>query len=251
MLVILPPSETKVAGGVEGSSLSIPALSFPVHNPVRDVLVTELESLAIDAEASIVALKLGKNGAGDVQRNREIRRSPVLPAIHRYAGVLYDALDWGSLEASVTTQASKTVAIFSALFGLVRGSDLIPAYRLSCDSKLPGGKLAQRYLPLAAELWDSVDGFVLDLRSEGYRSLSPLPGNRGVFVSLVKPGAVGSRGSLGHHNKATKGRLVRALIDSGVDLRSVEELCAWGEDHGYFFDPESHREGEIDLVVKV
>jgi uncharacterized protein len=249
MLVILPPSETKVSGGLEGSCLEIDRLSFPELTAVRHELISELTELAHDEAASLLALKLGPKGGADVVRNREIRSSPVMPALSRYTGVLYDALDVDSLDARALARAHQSIAVFSALFGLIRAEDLIPAYRLSADSALPGGKPATRWSPAGSALWENVGSFVLDLRSGSYRALAPLPGHRGVFVSLVKPGPLGNRPAVGHHNKGVKGRLVRELMVSGAVVSGVDDLVAWGATHGYNFDAASHAAGEIDLVV--
>ncbi len=249
MLILLPPSETKVSGGDEGSSLDLGSLSFPVQTVVRERLIDTVVALSSDPPASLRALKLGPKGVGEVERNRELRSAPVMRAISRYTGVLYDALGFDTLDSAAQKRALSSVAIFSALFGLIRASDKIPAYRLSYDSALPGGKPGALWGPLASELWATVDDFVLDLRSEGYRSLSPLPEDAGVFVSLVKPGPVGARGAIGHHNKGTKGRLVRDLVQSGADINSVQELCAWGKAHGHNFDEASAQSGSVELVV--
>jgi len=249
MLVILPPSETKVSGGLESSCLDIDRLSFPGLTAVRQELISELTDLAQDEAASLVALKLGPKGRTDVVRNREIRSSPVMPALSRYTGVLYDALGVDSLDVPARNRAHQSIAVFSALFGLIRAEDLIPAYRLSAESALPGGKPLGRWSSLGPALWESVGSFVLDLRSGGYRALAPLPDHLGVFVSLVKPGPVGNRPAVGHHNKGVKGRLVRELMVSGAVVSCVDDLVAWGEAHGYHFDAASHAAGEIDLVV--
>lgn len=251
MLILLPPSETKVSGGAEGSRLDLGSLSFPVQTPIRERLIETVVALSSDAAASSRALKLGPKGFGEVERNRELRSAPVIGAISRYTGVLYDALGFDTLDAAAQKRALSSVAIFSALFGLIRASDKIPAYRLSYDSNLPGGKPGSLWGSIAPELWASVDDFVIDLRSEGYRSLAPLPQARGVFVSLVKPGPAGARGAIGHHNKGTKGRLVRDLVQSGANIASVHELCEWGKLHGHNFDETSAQSGLIELVVVI
>ncbi len=251
MLILLPPSETKVSGGDERSHLDLGSLSFPVQNPTRQSLVESVVSLASDQAASLRALKLGPKGLSEVERNRELWSAPVMPALSRYTGVLYDALGFDTLDSGAQKRALSSVAIFSALFGLIRASDKIPAYRLSYDSALPGGKPGALWGPLAPELWASVDDFVVDLRSEGYRSLAPLPEGSGVFVSLVKPGPAGARGAIGHHNKGTKGRLVRDLVESGANITSMQELCAWGAAHGHAFDEASAQSGFIELVVAI
>ncbi len=249
MLILLPPSETKVSGGDEGSRLDVGSLSFPVQRDVREQLVTLVVALSNDPITALKVLKLGPKGSGELERNRELRSAPVMPALSRYTGVLYDALGVDTLDGAAQSRALSSVAIFSALFGLVRAGDKIPAYRLSYDSNLPGGKPSALWGPLGPTLWASVDDFVIDLRSAGYRSLSPLPEARGVFVSLVKPGPAGARGAIGHHNKGTKGRLVRDLLQSGANITSVQELCEWGASNGHSFDEASAHSGTIELVV--
>jgi uncharacterized protein len=249
MLIVLPPSETKVSGGQGSQVLDLERLSFPCQNPVRASLVAELQELAGDVEKSRAVLKLGPKGVPEVHRNRELQTSALLPAISRYTGVLYDQLGYSTLDTDSATHLNAHVAIHSALFGLIRSTDPIPAYRLSYDSALAAGRPVARWAPSRDALWREVSDFVIDLRSEGYRSLSPLAEGSGVFVNLVSPGPVGERKALGHANKGTKGRLVRDMMNRGAVINSVAQLVEFGEQAGYFFDPQSHREGRIDLVI--
>src|SRR5690349_17450945 len=57
VIVLLPPSETKRAGG-DGSPLRLDALNFPALNAVRDALADELVTLAADAASCRRALGL-------------------------------------------------------------------------------------------------------------------------------------------------------------------------------------------------
>ena len=137
MIVLLPPSETKRVGG-DGSPLRLPDLGWPECSALRADLVSELVDLASDPRRA--------GGRWGSPRPRTPRsnathpcvKSPTLPAISRYTGVLYDALDVGSLRGAAATCAYARLAIGSALFGLLRAGDHIPAYRLSASSKLPG-----------------------------------------------------------------------------------------------------------------
>lgn len=251
MLVVLPPSETKVSGGAPGSQLDLGGLGTPGLNPLRERLLSALVELSNDPERAMKALKLGPKGAHEVERNREVCSTPVLPALERYTGVVYDAVGVTAWSDADWDYASTHVAVFSALFGLLQARDLIPAYRLSCDSRLDIGRLPALYAPYQEALWGSVSDFVVDLRSEGYRSLAPLPTESGVFVALVKPGPRGQRKALGHQNKPVKGRLVADLVGTRADIASLAELVAWGVVHGWNFDPESFHEGVIDLIVDI
>jgi cytoplasmic iron level regulating protein YaaA (DUF328/UPF0246 family) len=144
MLVLLPPSETKVTGGEPGTSLDLSLLSFGAQNPVRRALLQQVVKLSGDETAALAALKLGPKGAPEVQRNQEVLHSPVMPALERYTGVLFDALGVNRSRTGAAGMGGRHGGrVFSALFGLVRAFDPIPAYRLSFDSKLSGGPIGR------------------------------------------------------------------------------------------------------------
>ena len=147
MIVLLPPSETKHPGG-EGPALELDRLCCPALNPVRSDLIDRLIELAGDRAASRAALALSAAQDAEIDRNAALRTAPTLPAIHRYTGVLYDALDVASLRGAAAERAYSRLAVGSALFGLLRAGDPIPAYRLSAGSRLPGQPtLAARWRP--------------------------------------------------------------------------------------------------------
>ena len=58
VLVLLPPSETKSAGG-RGAPLDLGELSLPKLTERRELLVQRLVDLAADEDVSAVALGLG------------------------------------------------------------------------------------------------------------------------------------------------------------------------------------------------
>lgn len=217
MLVLLPPSETKRVGG-DGPPLRHDRLSFPELEPVRKALVDELVELAADREASRAALGLSPKQDAEIDRNAALPTAPTLPAIDRYTGVLYDALDIGSLRGATATRARRRLAVGSALFGLLRADDPVPAYRLSASAKLPGGPaLTARWRPVLEPVLASIADreLVVDLRSGSYAALGRLPG--AVRVDVVAEHADGRRTVVSHFNKAHKGRLARALATTRAE----------------------------------
>ncbi|MDR5701294.1 YaaA family protein [Agromyces aerolatus] len=252
MRVLLPPSETKRDGGAP-DVLDVGALSFPSLEPVRDTLVDDVVALAADPQATMRALKLGPRQAGEVDRNAALRNSPTMPAIDRYTGVLYDALDAPSLDTAARRFAGRHVVVHSALFGLVGALDPIPAYRLSHDSRVPGARLKARWRAPIAEVLAAGAGLTLDLRSEGYAELGPLPDHDdAVFVRVVSEDGTGRRRALNHFNKQAKGRFTRALLQDRPALSSIAELVAWAGSAGFVIDAgtAATRSGrEIQLVA--
>lgn len=226
MIVLLPPSETKHAGG-DGPALRIEELGSPALNPLRAELIDDLVSLAADPAACMSALGLSKSQHGEVARNAALLTSPTMPAIERYTGVLYDALEIGSVSRASAARARARLAVGSALFGLLRADDPVPAYRLSASSKLPGRPtLAARWKPVlepelaaiaAAEL-------VVDLRSGSYAALGRIPG--AVQVDVLAEQADGTRKVVSHFNKAHKGRLARALATTRAEPHDAAGVAA-------------------------
>jgi len=246
MRIVLPPSETKQPGG-DHPPLDLATLAHPETTELRQQLLAELGQLSADVPTAIKALKLGAKGEALLAGNRSLTTQPTMPAISRYTGVVYDALDYETLGVADKKRAGEVVWVFSALFGPLRAPDLIPTYRLSADSTLPGGKLSARWSAYAEAIWAA--DFTLDLRSEAYRALAPLTPGAGVFVRVVTDGA-GGRVAVGHANKATKGRLVRDLVTSGVTLSSVDDVVSWGHSAGHHFEAVADNTEEVWLVVR-
>jgi uncharacterized protein len=160
-----------------------------------------------------------------------------MPAIYRYTGVLFDALDAPSLSTEARSYAAETVMVHSALFGLVGALDPIPAYRLSHDSRLPGVRMRQHWRSRLAPLLAEGDGVIVDLRSEGYVQLGPAPvRDDSVFVRVVSVGDDGRRRALNHFNKRAKGVFTRAVLESRPRVESVDELIEWARAAGFELD---------------
>lgn len=226
MIVLLPPSETKRVGG-DGPPLKLGSLSSPDLGPLRSALVDELVELARDPAACRQALGLSAAQDAEIDRNAQLCSAPTLPAIHRYTGVLYDALDVASLRGAAAERARARLAVGSALFGLLRADDQIPAYRLSATSKLPGQPtLANRWRPLLepvlAEL--AAAELVVDLRSGSYAALGRVP--NAVRADVIAEDADGRRKVVTHFNKAHKGRLARALATTRSEPADAAAVAA-------------------------
>ncbi|MGP4056225.1 peroxide stress protein YaaA [Mycobacterium sp. 4D054] len=226
MIVLLPPSETKRSGG-DGPPLSLESMSSPELRGLRAELVDELVDLAADRPASRKALSISPSQDGEIDRNAALRTAPTLPAIRRYTGVLYDALDAESLKGAAAARAEARLAVGSALFGLLRAGDHIPAYRLSAGSKLPGRPtLAARWKPVLEPVLAEIaaNELVVDLRSGSYAALGKLP--HAVSVDVVAEHDDGRRTTVSHFNKAHKGRLARVLASTRSEPADAAAVAA-------------------------
>lgn len=215
MLIVLPPSETKAPGGVDAPM----ALSFPSLDPVRSALMDALA--AADTETLMREAKIPAGKRAEAEENLRLRAAPVMPAVERYTGVLYDALDASTL----ADEALSRLAVGSALFGLVRAGDMIPRYRVSGGSKV-GGKTMRAWWGTSVSDVLAQQDFVVDMRSGAYQQLGPVSGALTVRVEQADTGKVVS-----HFNKQYKGELARALAphdaESAGDVADIASTAGF------------------------
>jgi cytoplasmic iron level regulating protein YaaA (DUF328/UPF0246 family) len=258
MLIFVPPSETK-AFPVELPPVELGSLVLPELAPVRARLLKAMVRLARGrGPAALTALGLSESQVGELAHNRELLSAPAGSAAEVYTGVLYDALDLPDLHRRGV--ATDQVLIFSSLWGVLRPGDRIPHYRCSPGVKLAAsGSVSAAWrkalqTPLAAHVGDRL---VVDLRSGAYASLWA-PGGNAVTVRVLherESGGSVTRSVVSHFNKATKGRLARALLESGQQPRKPDELADLVRALGYTVEPgpEGSRPDAptaLDIVVR-
>lgn len=249
MLILLPPSETKRPGG-DGAPWSAAAGAFGVLAPVRDQVVDALVALSADEELAARVLKLSPRQRGDIAANAALRTAATMPAADRYTGVLYDALAADTLGEPERAWLGSHVGIHSAPFGPVGALETIPAYRLAAGTSLPGIASLRRMWAdaVTAALAASEASLILDLRSEAYVALGPVPAsNPHAYVRVVTEGEDGTARALNHFNKHAKGALVRRLAETGPAIGSLDELLAWADAHGVILRETGP--GTLELVV--
>lgn len=233
MHVLLPPSETKRSGG---GSIFLPeklthdALLRDTRIRVRNALI----KLSGDEELAIKSLKLGAKNRSELLHNLQFETSGAMPAIERYTGVLFDALDAATLTGPSREWVESHVSVQSALFGLISAGDLIPAYRLSASNKLPmlDASLKSTWAAAHAAIEWSSFAWVLDMRSKDYAALAPLPTGAGVWLNVMQRGPDGEVRALNHFNKAAKGDLVRRLARDSPEFEQPGEFIAWAREQG-------------------
>jgi cytoplasmic iron level regulating protein YaaA (DUF328/UPF0246 family) len=246
MKILLPPSETKREGGLD-APLELASLSLPSLNVHRSAVLDALVDLAADEDASRRVLKLSDRQRGEIAHNRRLRSAPTMPAVDRYTGVLFDALDAPSLSEASRRWLGEHVWIHSAPLGPVGALDAVPTYRLAAGTSLPGLPALRRHWaePTSEAIADASPPFVLDLRSEAYVALGPVPDT--VPSAYVRVVTEYGR-ALNHFNKKSKGLLVRALAEDRPDVASLRSLRRWADDRGLVLR-DAEQPGVLEFVV--
>lgn len=253
---MLPPSEGKSVP-VRGKPLDLETLSLPALGKAREAVLDALVDLC-RADPALAAQTLGvpKTQPELIGLNAALRTAPTARADRIYTGVVYDALSFDTLSPAARRRAAARVLVTSSLFGLVSPADRIPSYRLSGDAVLPalGGVAAHWRANLDAAARDALGGGLLvDLRSGTYAAFwRPSPDLAAQVATVRVLHEVGGvRKVVSHFNKATKGRITRALLESGATPRNPAALAAALHDLGWSVEVgEPSKAGtQLDVVV--
>jgi uncharacterized protein len=194
MLILLPPSEGKNQPASK-SKLNLAKLAFSDHLlDIRTRLVT-----------------------------KTLTTAPAAKAIDVYSGVLYQALDWGSLSATAKARGDKSLLIISAIFGVLRPNDVIPNYKAKIKSSDWKVALKPVLDGLEADL-------IIDCRSSTYAGVWQSPPDRTVAIRVFKK-EKGKISVITHLSKKYRGELTRELLKSGKSPKTPAELLAIAGKH--------------------
>jgi uncharacterized protein len=255
VLILLPPSEGKAAPR-RGAPLALDSLSLPVLTGARSAVIEALVALCqSDPAAAAEVLAVPKTQPELVARNAALLTAPTAKASQIYTGVVYDALAAGTLSPAGKRRLGSRVMVTSSVFGLVAMNDRIPSYRLSGDTVLPalGGVQAHWRAHLEPAVLAAVgSGLLVDLRSGTYAAFwhpTSLATRTATVRVLHEVGGV--RKVVSHFNKATKGRIVRALLEEGAAPRTPAALADALRDLGWSVEvgEPSARGTQLDVVV--
>lgn len=210
----------------------------------RERVAAALRS-AMRANQAARAKLLGVKGAAladATAANRTVSSAPTMPAIDRYSGVLYGALDADSLGVRARRRLDDSVLIVSGLWGLVAPTDPIPDYKLKMGASLGTlGKLSTWWRPaideaLAQRVRSSSAPIIWNLLpNEHDAAWSGTPDLPVVSVRFLEPNRSGELVAVSHWNKFLKGALVRFLVEHPG--AGPEDLADWEHPSGYRLDP--------------
>jgi len=189
MKILLPPSEGKIQP-TRGTAIKWSALSFS-----SDLTSTRTSLL---------------------KKHREVDLGSCDTAANVYSGALYQALDYSSLSNTAQARAKKSILIFSAAFGVLRLTDVIPYYKFKIEPSL-------WKKPLSLALADIDEELIVDNRSSTYSTVwRPNPSNT-VGIRVFKK-VSGQLKVITHMSKLTRGEVTRFLVSQANVPQTPKEL---------------------------
>lgn len=214
MLILLPPSEGK--------------------NEPSGAKLLSLAKLAYPNELHEIRTRL---------ISKTLAKSPAAKAMDVYSGVLYQALDWNSLSPAAQARGEKSLLIVSAIFGVVRPSDLIPNYKAKIKSSDWKAALKPALDALATDL-------IIDCRSSTYAGVWQPPAAKTVAVRVFKK-EKGKISVITHLSKKYRGELTRVLLKSSKTPKSPEELFEIASKHFpcKLQKPQGNLPWYLDLII--
>ncbi|MCW2541735.1 MAG: hypothetical protein JWN95_3460 [Frankiales bacterium] len=239
MRILLPPSEGKRTGGsgrslVRRSSTRIPPGLLVPRGLALDALARTI-SLPSAAQRLLLPESIAPTALAE---NSAVLTGPTMPALRRYQGVVYEGLAADRLSPAASVAAGRAVLIFSGLFGVLRGDEPVPAYRVPAKAKLDSigiaGTFWRPYLQLAMPaLLGRQDEPIVDLRSADYAAMwQPLRDDplarRVIGVRILSPKPNGELAVISFASKYAKGLLAAGLLErlaTGDHVRTAADVA--------------------------
>lgn len=226
MLILLPPSEGKSPLPGEGVFREL----HPEYADDAAPMLRQLRALKSPELGAYYGIKDAATAKIAHAANLHALDAPALPALQRYTGVVYQHIEYRTMKQKA--EARNRILVVSAFFGVVRGGDALPLYKLSMT-------------PALAKYWRPINAARLEALSQGRPILSLLPQAHAKAIAyqpLIELDFLleGGRRSAGHFGKAIKGKFVRFLIEYKVSR--PQDFRHFNED-GYRFNGENFVKG--------
>ncbi len=143
------------------------------------------------------------------RQNQDVFNSKCVPAIERYTGVVYNHIDWSTLNPKAKNYMKNHIIIFSGLFGLLSPDTMIPDYKL----KMNVLSLKSLWGPIISDSLKDED-IIFDLLPQVHRKAYKPNKNTIQIDFLVR--TKGKTSAAGHFGKAVKGQFIRFLASNQI-----------------------------------
>lgn len=219
MFILIPPSEGKATNPENHTKGKLSSTLIKDNK----VIQTHLKSLSPTELQKFYSAKTPEKASTFHTLNLKANTNPLLPAIERYTGVVYQHLDYPGLKQKA--YARKKLLFISAYWGLLPAGEPIPNYKLPINTWL-------------TKYWRDINTARLNALAKGKPVLNLLSQSYAKTIEYDNLIAVdfklaGGKKSAGHFGKAIKGKFLRFLIENKIT--NVDQFNQFTDD-GYRWD---------------
>jgi len=227
MKILIPPSEGKAK--IKPLDITFENTDFIYKKEVEEIVTLLSQISELGENLSPIYGTSEEKAEMFHRQNQDIFHSRCAKAIHRYTGVVYEYIDWHTMDTNAKDYMNKNVYIFSGLFGMVTPATLIPNYKL----KMNVLSLQYYWNPIITEALKDED-VIFDLLPQVHRkAYKPQKNVVKVDFSVVNKG---KKTAAGHFGKAVKGKFIRFLAKNQItDISKFKNFeydgFSWEKDH--------------------
>ena len=205
MKILIPPSEGKAK--VRSLDILFRDTNFKFAKYTQQIV--DLLNLIENEDLTSVYGTSQEKAIMFHRQNQDVFNSKCVPAIERYTGVVYNHIDWSTLNPKARTYMKKHIIIFSGLFGLLSPNTMIPDYKL----KMNVLSLKSLWGPIISDHLKDED-IIFDLLPQVHRKAYKPNKNTVQIDFLVR--TKGKTSAAGHFGKAVKGQFIRFLASNQI-----------------------------------
>lgn len=240
-VILLPNSEGKNKGGDEKLTYRFVSNlkkynSFMKLQSSRDYIIDEIKKLIrsnSEEELSTFFELKGENLKFAISTMSALKDEECMSVIERMAGVMYNSINYSSLNQEQKKYFNDSIVILDALFGLLKPQDLIPNYKCKVSMKLFDTTLAkywQRELEGYFE-FISKDKLVIDLLPNSHKEMISKCREINRVEIIFARKHKDSYKLEGHASKELKGEFVQYVV--GFNSISKEDLKKFKHSTGH------------------
>jgi cytoplasmic iron level regulating protein YaaA (DUF328/UPF0246 family) len=244
--ILLPPSEGKLSGGNEQYFEIKNNHSFAILEKNRVFLLQNLLDFISHAnDSDLEKLFSVKNNFEQITAFfQDFDNKLTLPAINRYSGVMFNAIDYPSLNEEQKNNANQSILFIDALFGLLQPQDLIPNYKLSISAKFADFKIDNYWKKNLKEiLEEELQGkIILDILPQAHRKAIAISNKNCYLINFFEI-KNGKAKNAGHISKKLKGEFIRYILS--FDEINLEILYNFSHSQGYKYSEDLSSDNEV------
>lgn len=240
MLILLSPAKNLNEARAAGKATTTPRFldaAEELAGVARHWTDAEIRQI-MDVSAAIAKL--------NVDRFSNWSRAADCAAGLMFDGDVYKELDYGTLDDVALKAASERLRLLSGLYGVLRPTDAICAYRLEMGRKTPGHPAGTLYKFWGSRIAEAIVGDAAKIGTSTVLNLASVEYSKAVDraalrdVSMISPRFEderdGRRRMIAVMAKRARGAMARWVLETGVT--APEDLTGF-DVGGYALDPES------------